>query len=83
MNYSVEVGDVSANQGGRVLVPISMDSLASGVFTISYDSEALRYITYTNPDANAFVLINESEPGMLDIAVVNPNGNYDGEWHLA
>lgn len=79
MNYSVEVGDVSANQGGRVLVPISMDSLASGVFTISYDSEALRYITYTNPDANAFVLINESEPGMLDIAVVNPNGNYDGE----
>ena len=56
-----------------------MDSLASGVFTISYDSEALRYITYTNPDANAFVLINESEPGMLDIAVVNPNGNYDGE----
>ena len=79
MNYSVEVGDVRANQGSRVFVPISMDSLASGVFTISYDSEALRYITYTSPDANAFVLINEREPGMLNIAVVNPRGNYEGE----
>ncbi len=79
INYSVEVGDVSANQGRRVFVPISMDNLASGVFTITYDSEALRYITYTNPDANAFVLINEREQGMLDIAVVNPYGNYEGE----
>ena len=79
VDYSVDAGDVNARQGERVIVPISMENLAAGSFTIEYDAGALTYITYGNPDSAAYVVVNDSIPGILNIAVVNPNQNYNGE----
>ena len=78
-DYSINVGNADARQGERVIVPVSMENLAAGSFTIEYNADALTYITYGNPDSAAYVVVNDSTPGMLDIAVVNPVQNYSGE----
>ena len=78
-DYTIEVGTVEANQGDRVFVPVSMDNLSSGSFTIEYDADALTYITHTNPVDDTFIVVNDWTPGILQIAVVNPIANYEGE----
>ena len=78
-DYTIEVGTVEANPGNRVFVPVSMDNLSSGSFTIEYDADALTYITHTNPVDDTFVVVNDWTPGTLQIAVVNPIANYEGE----
>ena len=78
-DYTIEVGTVEANQGDRVFVPVSMDNLSSGSFTIEYDADALTYITHTNPVDDTFIVVNDWTPGILRIAVVNPIANYEGE----
>ena len=77
--HRVEVGNVNATPGSRVLVPVSMDELSSAAFTIEYDAEALTYITHTNPSDNAYIVVNDQVAGALRIAVVNPTLNYNGE----
>ena len=78
-DYTIEVGTVEANPGNRVFVPVSMDNLSSGSFTIEYDADALTYITHTNPVDDTFIVVNDWTPGILQIAVVNPIANYEGE----
>ncbi len=78
-SYKIEVGSVNAERGNRVNVPVSLYNLAGGVFTVEYDADALTYITHTNAEDGTFIAINDRIPGMLEIAVVNPYANYNGE----
>ncbi len=76
--YSISVGNAEANAGERVFVPVSMESLASSAFTIEYDADALTFIDYESSAEDAYIVVNDTVAGTLDIAVVNPNANYTG-----
>lgn len=77
--YSISAGNAETNAGERAFVPVSMENLASGVFTIEYDANALTFIGYENSIEDAYIAVNDTAAGRLDIAVVNPNANYTGE----
>ncbi len=77
--YSISAGNVEANAGERAFVPVSMENLASGTFTIEYDADALTFIGYENSVEDAYIVVNDTVAGSLNIAVVNPNANYMGE----
>ena len=79
--YSIEVGNVNARPGESVVVPVRANNLAAAVIHVEYDPEVLRYAGYTNIDPEgSMMIVNDTTPGVLAIAVANTSGNYFGEF---
>ena len=79
--YSIEAGNVNAKPGEAVVVPVSANNLAAAVISVEYDPEVLTYAGYTNlAPEGSMMIVNDSTPGMLAIAVANTSGNYYGEF---
>ena len=79
--YSIEVGNVNGRPGESVVVPVRANNLAAAVISVEYDPEVLTYAGYTNlAPEGSMMIVNDSTPGMLAIAVANTSGNYYGEF---